>query len=232
MQSPQRQGEPAGRHHLKVGDMGEAKRAEGVERAGHGGGGTAVGQVANQEVHAQAGDGERQPEGDVVGEHGIAGDPIHRRDEPRDAEQILGKRQRRTVGKVNGRVPQPLKPVAEAIGIPPDSPGVKQRVDEIGGQAFRTDARRAEASARRWRRETRRRRRSTPETGAGWEGSRSTARMIFAATLRRAVNERLDRWPSNSVMTVCQRCNLHEKVRRMCKIRQGTAQRGQPIWRA
>ena len=134
MQPVQGDRQPSRRDELNVRELDESKRTERIERSSDDAGTAAARERGREEVHAHAGNRKRNDQRDVVRQNRIAGDPVHRRDEDGDAQEVLGERQRIAVRIIDRCVPQADQPVAQTVGIPADNPRVQERIDEIGGQ--------------------------------------------------------------------------------------------------
>ena len=130
VQRPQRDRHPAVHQHLQVRHVRRAVRAPHERQRGQHRGVAASGEVARQQVHADAGQRERADQRDVVEEDGVAGQPVDRRQRHGDAEQVLGVGQRVRVGVERRRRPQAAQPVAQPIGVPAEDPRVQQRIAE------------------------------------------------------------------------------------------------------
>ena len=91
-------------------------------------------QLARQEVHARSGDDVGQEKGDVVAEDRIAGQPDDRRDDDRDAQQVLREGDRVAARKQDRRVPEGVEAVTQPVGVPAQQPCREQRIAEIAGQ--------------------------------------------------------------------------------------------------
>ena len=134
MQCPQHQRSPAGPEHLDVRKLRNARLAERKGNARYERGVTPAGQFAPEQIGAGACEHNRQDNRHVVGDKRTpASQPDKRCGPDRDAEEVFGERQRFHVGIKNGRVPQALQSVLQALGVPAKDPCVEQRIAEIAG---------------------------------------------------------------------------------------------------
>jgi hypothetical protein len=132
-----RQGEraPATREHLHPGHLTRRQvGTAGEQHAGDDGGVDAASELAHQHEHREAGERIAGEERDVVGEDGVAGQPIDRRDEERDAEQVLGVGKRVRVGVEDRGVPQVPRMRHDRIAHPAQDPCIQHRIAEVAGK--------------------------------------------------------------------------------------------------
>ncbi|PYQ79558.1 MAG: hypothetical protein DMG01_08475 [Acidobacteria bacterium] len=128
MQPEKRERHPAGHHRLQVTGLRHVVRVEREDRCGDDRRVDAPRERAREHEHRCAGKDERREEDRVVAEDRVAGRPLDRRGEHRDAEQMLGERERVVERIEDWHLPEAAKAVAEPIGVPGENPGVQQRV--------------------------------------------------------------------------------------------------------
>ena len=125
---------PAGQH-LQPGDVARGEiRAAGEEDAGDEGGIGAAGEPAHQDEHRETGEGVAGEEGHVVGEDGVAGEPVDRGDEEGDAEQVLRIGERVGVRMEDRRVPQIPGVGDDRVADPAEDPRVQHRIAGVARQ--------------------------------------------------------------------------------------------------
>ena len=108
---------------------------------------------ARQQKHPEARQDVRADVGNVVREHGVAEHPLDRCRENRDAEHVLGVRERPVTRIEKRGIPEAVQPVQQAVRVPRQNGRQNDRVGEADGNRVR----RVVAPADRWRAVPRRR---------------------------------------------------------------------------
>ncbi len=95
------------------------------------------GQGPHEHEHRRAEEREAQQEGDVVEEDRVAGQPVDRRHEHGNADQVFGERQGIGMRMEDGRVPQRRGTGHGGVADPAQNPGVQHGIAGIAGQRLR-----------------------------------------------------------------------------------------------
>ena len=115
MQPEKRERHPAGHHRLQVTGLRHVVRVEREDRCGDDRRADAPSERAREHEHRCAGKDERREEDRVVAEDRVAGRPLDRRGEHRDAEQMLGERERVVERIEDWHLPEAAKAVAGTL---------------------------------------------------------------------------------------------------------------------
>ena len=120
--------QPTGEDVLHVRQLREAERHEGVEDAGRDSCRRAAADHPPEEKRAEAGEGEAEEERDVVRGQRVDAERAQRKEQQRDAVEILAERQRvlRRIERV--RIEEMQRLVQRRVPIPVEDPGVDVRV--------------------------------------------------------------------------------------------------------
>ena len=137
-ESVERERHPLRRHHLQVRELPDAVRRERIEQAGHEPRARAPGQLAHEQERPEAREDEGRQEQQVVRQHDVAGERVHRKDLQHLRHQVLGvgERQRFRVEDVRVEVAAERAEIAAeepepVIGAPLQDPAVQHRVAEV-----------------------------------------------------------------------------------------------------
>ena len=137
MQCNERERRPEHPEHLHVSDLGHAVRIEPVAHAGDGGRIVTARDLVRQHVRRHRAQWKGQEEYCVIGGDRFGAEPLHRRRDHAQTEQVLGERERAAQRPEHRRIP-PVRGERDGVRVPPQNPRAQKRIAEVvrhdGGQ--------------------------------------------------------------------------------------------------
>ncbi len=130
VRAEEEEGDEVRAEHLQVGELGGAIGGEAVGEAGDEAQARTQAEGPGQQVHGEAGQGERRDEGDVVGDERGSAQPLEGRRQGGEPHEVLGKRQH-AGDRVEDRAVPPGLGEGNGVRVPPQQPRVQQRVDPV-----------------------------------------------------------------------------------------------------